>query len=470
MDFNDAQLPIISPLAGSFTENDVESDLKKLFSDLFGAKQAALAFDANVLGSAHLGSFDLIRKSVNTDGLVLLSGEREEAATRYLYRAWKSGDVQGRGLHFLRTYLQMLYPNLCQIEQLWQDKSRIYPTSLVANKPRVNYWIYALGESGLKLDGLWGVGAQRPVVDFEAEASRMPDLSNMFLTSRVEITLDFAVQIKSIINLMGIIRSIIPARLLPHFRFTLTVLFFIQASLSTWLLLQKKSRLRYPWNGRVVTDSDDAVWRLGIGDDLVRLPQAFGMFRLGQARGGVSAWHLKSARIESHALMQSHASSQAFSLQNIGQTWRRLDASWRLGARAMHASGAAFMSKSAAMLVSESLQTTQHEFVRMDYPRTPQKLGAWPRLGAWRRLNGAWAVGVSGRPFGFALRRDEPVLAESSALMASNAATYASPEKLTLPWSSYQKTPPRLLLLDGSWLLGGPCRPVFAFKATKVLI
>ena len=106
LDFSNAQLPRLLPLEASFSENDVEADLKQMFLDIFGSTLAADVFDVNVLGAAHLGSFDLVRKAVNTDGLVLLQGDREEAATRYLYRAWKSGDVQGRGLHFLRTYLQ----------------------------------------------------------------------------------------------------------------------------------------------------------------------------------------------------------------------------------------------------------------------------------------------------------------------------------------------------------------------------
>ena len=108
LDFSNAQLPRLLPLENSYTENEVEADLKRLFLDLFDSTLAADVFDVNVLGAAHLGSFDMVRKAVNADGLVLMQGDREEAATRYLYRAWKSGDVQGRGLHFLRTYLQML--------------------------------------------------------------------------------------------------------------------------------------------------------------------------------------------------------------------------------------------------------------------------------------------------------------------------------------------------------------------------
>ena len=130
-DFSNARLPNLAPLAASFAENDVEDELKQLFLDVFRDALAEDAFDANVLGAAHLGSFDLVKQVINTDGLVLLPGEREEASTRYLYRAWKSGNNQGRGLHFLRTYLQMLFPGIGEAVQLWHRKGQPYPTALL---------------------------------------------------------------------------------------------------------------------------------------------------------------------------------------------------------------------------------------------------------------------------------------------------------------------------------------------------
>ena len=174
LDFQNAQLPRLIPLEGSFAENEAEADLKKLFLDLFGANLAGDSFDANVLGAAHLGSLDLVRKAVNTDGLVLLQGDREEAATRYLYRAWKSGDVQGRGLHFLRTYLQMLFPNECEVEQLWHDKESPYPTALYTTKPSFAWWLHQVGEDGVKLDGSWGLGRRIVGADESRDAGDEP--------------------------------------------------------------------------------------------------------------------------------------------------------------------------------------------------------------------------------------------------------------------------------------------------------
>lgn len=129
-DFQNAQLPTLSALSKSFAVDSVEDELKQLFCKLFIEHLGPDVFDANVLGMAHLGSLDLVRRAVNYDGLVLLRGDREEPATRYLYRAWKSGDVQGRGLHFLRTYLQMLFPNNSSAYQLYQRKDVAYPAAL----------------------------------------------------------------------------------------------------------------------------------------------------------------------------------------------------------------------------------------------------------------------------------------------------------------------------------------------------
>jgi len=139
LDFSSAELPRLRPLERSFVENEVEEALKGLFLDLFRSHLAAKAFDGNVLGAAHLGSFELVRKAVNADGLALLKDHREEASTRDLYRAWKSADAQGRGLHFLRTYLQMLAPNAVSAYQLWQSKTKPYPSDLVAY-PKEGYF------------------------------------------------------------------------------------------------------------------------------------------------------------------------------------------------------------------------------------------------------------------------------------------------------------------------------------------
>lgn len=183
-DFPDTQLPRLVPLENSFAADEVEAELKAIFLAQFDALLAAPLFDVNMLGAPHLGSFELVRRAVNADGLVLLQGDREEAATRHLYRAWKSGDGQGRGLHFLRTYLQLLYPNQCEVEQLWQEKATAYPTSLRSN--------LSAGEQ-----------------------------DDYFLTSRIRVLLYYGAIALEVSRLADILQAVMPARLVPEFSFLL---------------------------------------------------------------------------------------------------------------------------------------------------------------------------------------------------------------------------------------------------------
>jgi len=121
--------PRLEPLRESFAVDDIEQQLNDLFVDLF-ERVSVDAFDAVNAGAPHLGTFDLVRRAMTADGLALLKSDREEQVTRYLHKAWVASDNQGRGLHFLRTYLQMLYPNEWQLFQLEQDKSIPYPSAL----------------------------------------------------------------------------------------------------------------------------------------------------------------------------------------------------------------------------------------------------------------------------------------------------------------------------------------------------
>ncbi|MDR0996658.1 MAG: hypothetical protein LBL69_03225, partial [Zoogloeaceae bacterium] len=229
MDFANAQLPRLLPLEKSYAENDIEAGLKALFLDLFERLLAPDVFDVNVSGAEHLGSFESVRKAINADGLVLIQGDREEEATRYLYRAWKSGNGQGRGLHFLRTYLQMLFPNQCEVEQLWHDKVNPYPTAARPLNPSKSWWWHQVGEPGLKLDGTWGVGRVIKNAD-PGRANRQTDTSGMFLTSRILISLGFDVNTTSVTKLINVIKDVIPARLVPEFRFWLKATFLYRSS------------------------------------------------------------------------------------------------------------------------------------------------------------------------------------------------------------------------------------------------
>ena len=100
----------------------------------------------------------------------------------------------------------MLFPNQCEIEQLWQDKDYPYPTALYTSQPSFAWWLHQVGEPGLKLDGTWGLGRRIEGAD-ESRKDRVVDTSGMFLTSRIMISLGFDVDTQSVAKLIQIIRT-----------------------------------------------------------------------------------------------------------------------------------------------------------------------------------------------------------------------------------------------------------------------
>lgn len=186
-DFKTSVVPQMKPLENSYTNDDFEREIKELFLNLFRDNLGEDAFNAFVLGSPHLGSFSLVQKYINADGISLLQSGGEEAATRYLYRAWKSGDVQKRGLHILRTYIKLMFGSLAEVTQQQHSKSEPYPTQLADYDPNF---------------GL---------------------LENHFLTSRVFVDIDSSLADESIKRIASSVQSVLPARFVPEIRFrTLT--------------------------------------------------------------------------------------------------------------------------------------------------------------------------------------------------------------------------------------------------------
>lgn len=108
----------------------MEAQIKALTQDVFSEHVRPLERQLNVYGVPHLGDFSLIERCVKTDGLAMLRSNSQDNM-RYLFSAWR-GQNPKRGLHFLRTYLQLLWPNGWSVTQLWQDKSKPYPSALVA--------------------------------------------------------------------------------------------------------------------------------------------------------------------------------------------------------------------------------------------------------------------------------------------------------------------------------------------------
>lgn len=246
-DLPNATMPQLAPLEASFVQNEIEKELKAIFIEVFKSELGEDFYDLNVSGAAHLGSNDIVRRKINADGLTLLQGgSGVETANRYLYRAWNARDNLQRGMHFLRTYLQLIFPNLCSVEQMWQEKDQPYPFALHTN----------------------------------TDPDVKPDPKTMWLTSRVEIALDLTIETRSITTLTSILRSIVPARLVPQFLFWLIFDFEMSYGVSSFLEMNKHCSVRQTFGTRLVTEREDALWYLGKNNDPLNAP------RLGE--GGVT--------------------------------------------------------------------------------------------------------------------------------------------------------------------------------------
>lgn len=118
----------MKPLQHSWAATPLEQELKDLFIQLYEEHMRAQADAIHLYATPHLGSLDLVAKYVNADGLVLLR-DADESRMRFLFNAWRHRNPR-RGLHFLRTYLRVLWGGYQVAEQLWQKKAAPYPTAL----------------------------------------------------------------------------------------------------------------------------------------------------------------------------------------------------------------------------------------------------------------------------------------------------------------------------------------------------
>ncbi len=453
-------LPSANPIDASFANGEIEGDLKQLFADLFDQQLARRLFDANVLGAPHLGTFDLVRRAVNEDGLVLLPGSTEEDATRYLYRAWRSRDNDGRGLHFLKTYLQMLFPNLCSIEQMMQSKKSAYPLDL-----------YPASEHGGDPD--------------------------KYLTSRIEITVDWASEMTNFTKLMSVFRAVIPARLTPLFRVRLTILLLIEALFDSDLLLQKSVEMDANACGLRVTDKKAHKWQLGAdigytrlasepvssqlltGQSVIKLPNYASDFdwklnqgwQLGELIGGVltplptridGTWslgkkssaeclvQLSNCKIKTETTLIKDIDERAYRPRYLTEPDLKLNGQWQVGNRIV--SFAELVAKS-EIIVKHDLVTTFSESIRLDYPFTPQKLGGYAKLGAWCTLNSQWQLGkvTQAAPFGFKLRTPS-VYIDHEQTLDKEVVSYVNKGKFTLPKTATLNAKNKL---SGRWQVGG---------------
>ncbi|WP_071078990.1 phage tail protein I [Janthinobacterium lividum] len=308
--------------------------------------------------------------------------------------------------------------------------------------------------NALRLDGAWRLDSTMQISPIELYAN-LPQIQH-WAQFIVRANLADAVRAEHFALLRHLVEKWKPARSWPLFMFWLMFVLEVRVQASAALQLDKQIGARYPWHGRTISDA--VRWPLGRDGATVTLPQALGTFRLGERRGALSTWHLKGGRIDSNTLMHSAAAASVYRLPQLAETDRRLNGTWRIGARIAAAASHSSITAATSIAAAQSVTVTHHTSVRIDYPATPAKLGARTRLAAWGRLDGRWAVGstVIARPFGFALRREDAIQAEASTAMASTSASYVSPERLTR--RAPIKMAPTVRRLDGSWHPGAENR------------
>lgn len=164
--------PDLVPLRESHEADQLETELKALFILLFEQFIRPGEREINTVGTPHLGPFEQFERAVKAEGLALVRRGDEEAM-RYMLRAWKARNPK-RGLHMLRLYMRLLWPEGWRVDQLWCDKSMPYPTSL-----------------------------------------RLSDGGNHYLTSRVNVTISSGVTSGEDVNaVVPALRSVVPARIL----------------------------------------------------------------------------------------------------------------------------------------------------------------------------------------------------------------------------------------------------------------
>ncbi len=118
--------PDLLPLKQSFEYDQLETELKSLFITVFNDKLRPLERRLNLYGIPHRGDIELIERAMKDAGLAIM--RRNEVRAGFLLKAARSRNPR-RGLHFLRQYLQSVWPNVWMVEPLW------HPVASAANYP-----------------------------------------------------------------------------------------------------------------------------------------------------------------------------------------------------------------------------------------------------------------------------------------------------------------------------------------------
>jgi|YNPMSStandDraft_2_1061718.scaffolds.fasta_scaffold01707_3 phage tail P2-like protein len=102
------------------------------------------------------------------------------------------------------------------------------------------------------------------------------------------------------------------------------------------LRLDKRLCVPYAWPGEQLHGCPKRAWRLGRDGDAVRLPAAFGSFRVGERRGAVAGRLLAARRAQGWQAVRKTCAAWAWRRETLPPdpqaVRRRLDGSWRIGA------------------------------------------------------------------------------------------------------------------------------------------
>nr|WP_319566278.1 hypothetical protein [uncultured Rhodoferax sp.] len=161
----------LAPLRESHEATQLEAELKELFTFLFEQYVRPQERETNTAGTPHIGPFVQVERAVKAEGLALIR-KSDDGAMRRLFRSWRARNPK-RGLHILRAYLQLLWPNAWTLNQMWADKAFAYPLQLISR-----------------------------------------DGGNHFLTSRVHVYISASTSDSTdVLRLAPVLRSVLPARI-----------------------------------------------------------------------------------------------------------------------------------------------------------------------------------------------------------------------------------------------------------------
>lgn len=119
----------LDPIVSSEMTEELEQTWKTIFTNVFKQMLWEKQQDLLHYGSPHLARQSILTRFALSDGLSVMRSDGDIERLRFLLKAWRVKNPK-RGFHFLRTYLQMLYPNGFSIEQLWQETSKNYTAAL----------------------------------------------------------------------------------------------------------------------------------------------------------------------------------------------------------------------------------------------------------------------------------------------------------------------------------------------------